>query len=106
MKRAEIYKIFGGFYDENPNNYDWSDEAQDEFYLYESRGQGREKLAMGVITLDMVRPNGYNIGKRWMEVTVSMWIEDIRRGTLFAWELYEEGRYPNWWLDETFNRRL
>ncbi len=68
-------------------------------YIWESRGIGDLKLG-NVFDVDVDKPNGYAIGKRWMEVTVRMWREDISKGLLFTWELYEDGRFPHWWLDE------
>jgi hypothetical protein len=67
-------------------------------YLWESQGKGN--LRFGVMGIDKTKPNGYAVGKRWMQITVNMWREDIKKGLLFVWELYEEKRYPNWWLDE------
>lgn len=46
------------------------------------------------------RPNGYALGKKWATVMVQMWRKDIKDGLLFESELYREGRYPHWWLDE------
>jgi hypothetical protein len=43
--------------------------------------------------------NGYHHGKKWMDVTVAMWREDIRLGTLFRFELYQDPTFPDWWLD-------
>lgn len=48
------------------------------------------------------RTNGYYIGKQWMGVTVSMWKEDVDKGQFHLWELYEDPRYPHWWLDTIF----
>ncbi len=28
-----------------------------------------------------------------------MWREDLRRGLLFKYELYEDPNFPHWWLD-------
>lgn len=46
--------------------------------------------------------NGYALGKKWMNVTIAMWKEDIKHGLLFKEELYEDGNYPHWWLDSIF----
>lgn len=47
--------------------------------------------------------NGYLLGKKWMDVTISMWREDMPRGMgAFKWELYQDpffGEYK-WWLDK------
>lgn len=44
--------------------------------------------------------NGFAIGKKVLNVTVSMWKEDIRNGTLFKCELYDDPNLPTWWLDK------
>jgi hypothetical protein len=46
--------------------------------------------------------NGYLLGKRWCSVNIAMWKEDIEKGYLFKKELYEDGKYPHWWLDSIF----
>ena len=46
------------------------------------------------------RRNGFQLGKQWMDVNVAMWKEDLRDGTLFRHELYEDPNYPHWWLDQ------
>ncbi len=46
--------------------------------------------------------NGYALGKKWMNVTIAMWIEDINKGLLFKCELYEDENLPHWWLDSIF----
>jgi len=45
--------------------------------------------------------NGYIVGKHWMDVTVKMWNEDIKRGLLFKFELYQDPDLKDfhWWLD-------
>lgn len=67
---------------------DFSDDALYEMYLHESRGQGT------------ISPtNGYHHGKKWMDVAVAQWREDLGR-TLFRFELYEDENLPRWWLDK------
>jgi hypothetical protein len=31
-----------------------------------------------------------------------MWKEDIEKGILFKKELYEDPKFPHWWLDSIF----
>jgi hypothetical protein len=63
-----------------------------ECFLYESRGvepQGER--------------NGYLLGKKWMDVSLSMWREDMPRGMgVFKWELYQDPFFKDhhWWLDK------
>lgn len=34
--------------------------------------------------------NGYLLGKKWMDVTIAMWREDMMKGILFKRELYRD----------------
>jgi hypothetical protein len=66
---------------------DFSDDALFDLYIYESTGQG------------VVRPdNGFANGKKWMDVAVAQWREDLWR-TLIPFELYGDTTFPHWWLD-------
>lgn len=49
--------------------------------------------------------NGYFHGKKWMDVTLSQWREDLRLGNLFYIELYRDPTFPHWWLDKVFSNR-
>ena len=73
------------------NVLDFSDEALLELYNYESYG-GSVK-----------QNNGFMHGKKWLNLNVTMWKEDIERGLLFKWELYEDPKFPHWWLDKVLN---
>lgn len=86
---CEIYKIFSH---EWKHICDYSHNSMVELYLYESRGEGHpDKL------------NGYYVGKRWLNVYVDMWRQDIEDGILFKFELYYSGRFPTWWLDSVLS---
>jgi hypothetical protein len=96
LKMAEVYKIFvlpGG-------NPDFSEKMAQEMFEFESTGKGN-------IEIDCFSSshNGYANGKKWLNVTLSMWKEDIANGLLFKRELYEEPKYANvkWWLDEVLS---
>lgn len=69
---------------------DFSDESLLELYNNESYG--------GPIK----QTNGFMHGKKWLNLNVSMWKEDIERGNLFVWELYGDPKFPHWWLDRIF----
>ena len=88
-KMAPLYKHFAG------GDYDFSDEAALAMFLFESRG-------IGNLSLDLMsaQPNGYAVGKHWMDVSVAMWNEDLRMGLLTKSEIYSW--YPDWhwWLDK------
>ena len=48
--------------------------------------------------------NGYSLGKKWLSVNVEMWKEDLQKGNVFLWELYEDDDIPSWWLDKVFKK--
>jgi hypothetical protein len=48
---------------------------------------------------DVSDRNGFYVGKRYLNLQVNMWKEDIEKGFLRKFELYEDGKYPHWWLD-------
>ena len=82
-RMSELYKIFAkGFGD-----LDFSDEALLSLYNHESYG------------LSLSPRNGFAVGKQYLNVQVSMWREDIRAGLLAKFELYNDERFPHWWLD-------
>ena len=87
-KKAEVYKIFA-------EKGDFSEQAAQEMYDYETFGKGTLKN-----TIFGVPTNGYFIGKKFMNITLAMWQEDIEDGLLAKFELYEDGKYPHSWLNE------
>jgi hypothetical protein len=93
-----IYRHFGG----DDEKLDYSEEAAHEMYRFETTGKGN--LKMGLFTGD--RYNGYAVGKHWMDVTIKMWLQDIRDGILYIEELYQS--YPDWhwWLDRVVKKPL
>ncbi len=76
------------------DNLDFSDQAAEEAYLFETRGEGN--LEQGLFECE--RPNGFAVGKKWMNVSIEQWKKDIRSGLLFKFELEES--YPKWFLDK------
>ena len=88
-KISELYKWFG----KDWTGLDWSDQALIDAYNGESFGTPTKE--------ELLRSrNGYYIGKQWMGVSVSMWKEDLGKGYLCKWELYEDPNLPHWWLDQ------
>jgi hypothetical protein len=69
---------------------DFSDQALIELFNHESYGT------------PLSPNNGYALGKKWLNVHVAMWKEDIRDGFLFKKELYDDPKFPHWWLDSIF----
>ena len=79
---AEIYKRFAKDY----SHCDFSGEAALAMYLHEN----------GKPLPETDKPNGFAVGKKWMNVTIQMWKEDIQNNLLFVWELSKD--YPEWFL--------
>lgn len=84
---AELYKQFGSEW----NGLDWSDQALIDMFNSESFGTPVDE-----------RKNGYYIGKQWLGVTTNGWKDDLEKGYLFLYELYEDPRLPDWYLDQIF----
>ena len=82
-----IYEFFARHWKDCLN---FDDTALLELYEFESMGKGS-------ISPD----NGFAVGKKWMDVAVAQWREDMWR-TLWPWELYEDPDLlvPDWWLDK------
>lgn len=81
---SEIYQIFAQDW---KDCLDFSDEMMLELYYSESYGA------------EVSDNNGFYVGKRYLNLQVTSWREDIAKGYLFKFELYEDGKYPHWWLD-------
>ena len=84
---SEVYKMFANDW---KDCLDFSDESLVELYNYESYG--------GTIS----PKNGFAVGKKWLNLNVSMWKKDITQGFLLKRELYEDPKFPHWWLDGVF----
>ena len=81
---ASIYRRFAGDY----SDADFSDEAALAMFLHESEGVKMPQKS---------QLNGFVLGKKWMDVVVSMWREDIAQLGLSVRELQDDG-YPDWFL--------
>lgn len=81
---CDIYRIFSKEFE---HFCDFSDESMVELYNSESFGTEVSEL------------NGFYVGKKWLNVTVKMWKEDIEQGLLYKTELYKDEKFPEWWLD-------
>ena len=80
---ADIYRRFAADYP----NADFSESAAWAMYLHESTGA----------PLPDARTNGYALGKKWMDVTVAGWKEEIASMGLLVSELQDDG-WPDWFL--------
>lgn len=85
MAMAGIYKRFAAEYLEA----DFSDAAALTMYEHETHGK----------TIDHTEKlNGFLLGKKWMDVTIAGWKEEILNQCLFVSELTADG-YPEWFLE-------
>lgn len=91
LRMSEIYRYFSKDW---KNILDFSNESLLELYNHESHG--------GLIKN---KNNGFVYGKKWLNVHVSMWKDDIEQKILFKHELYEDKNLPHWWLDSIFNKK-
>jgi hypothetical protein len=86
-RMCDVYLIF---VEDWKHLVDLSDEAKVELFNHESLG------------FPISPNNGYALGKKWLNVQVTMWFEDIEKGLFWSSELYEDPKYPHWWLDSIF----
>jgi hypothetical protein len=84
LKMCQIYRIFAKDWE---NCVSFDDDMLMEAYIHETHG--------GPISPD----NGFALGKKWLNLQVKMWKEDIHSGLLLKKELYDDGKFPPWWLD-------
>lgn len=84
-KMKDVYMLFSS----NLIGCDFSDDAALEMFKHESHGN---KIS---------RSNGFYWAKHNMDLTISMWKEDIAVKNLSINELYEDD-FPHWWLDKIF----
>jgi hypothetical protein len=85
LRMAEIYRRFARDYPQS----DISDAAAMAMYLHETFGEPMPKAE---------RLNGFEIGKKLMDVTVAGWKEDIPQLGLIVSEIQADG-YPDWFLE-------
>lgn len=83
-RMADIYRRFAI----DCKDADFSDSAALAFYRYETFGISLPKAD---------RLNGFELGKKWMDITIAMWKEDIATLGVSVKELQED--YPDWFLE-------
>ena len=83
-RMAEMYRRFAGDY----KQADFSEQAARAMFLHESIGAPMPDAS-----------NGYALGKKWMDVTIAAWKEDIPQMGLLVSELQEDDGYPDWFLE-------
>lgn len=86
-KFRRMAKLYRHFAEGVTTQLDFSDHAEISLYNHESYGT------------DLSPNNGFAVGKQYLNLQVTMWREDLRRGWLAKHELYEDENYPHWWLD-------
>jgi len=89
-EQAKIYRLFAKDWEKL---LDFSDAALLSLYNHESYGT---KLS---------EKNGFAVGKKFLNVQVTMWKEDLDNHSIFKWELYEDDRFPHWWLDSVLSNK-
>lgn len=85
LRMAEMYKRFARDFPDA----DFSDRAALDMYKNETFGTPLPKTES---------LNGFFVGKKWMDVTVSQWKEDIREMRLFVFELQAD-KFEDWFLE-------
>lgn len=109
LRMAELYRYFARTTVETGFVCDFSERAALQMFLVETYGAGLVKRTLGD-DMDIKPDNGFNIGKKWMGVTVENWLESLngtgRNKVLCAWELYADPNYPHWWLNMVIPERL
>lgn len=81
---SEIYRIFANTWHDNLS---FDDVALREMYDFESRG-------IPITTAN----NGFEVGKKYLNLTVTQWREDIALGLITKHELLSDDLFPHWWL--------
>ena len=87
-KMCEIYLIFA---------QDWKDccdfslESKEELFQHETYGK------------EISSNNGFYVGKKYLNLSVNMWREDIKYGFLSKKELFQDGKFPSWWLNKVLS---
>lgn len=87
LTMSKIYRIFTKDFEQSLN---FDEDALLEMYKSESTGTFCSKT------------NGFYQGKKWLNLQVNMWKEDIRDRLIYKNELYADNKFPKWWLDSIF----
>jgi hypothetical protein len=100
-KMCEVYKIFAKEWD-----CDFSEKAMQEMFEFESHGKG--DIDISGFNVTNKKTNGFAVGKKWLNVNVAMWFEEIDK---YGWlqvikKLYGDNIFPHWWLNEIFKNFL
>ncbi len=97
LKSANLYKFFARTYD----GLDFSDEAAEAMFNYESKGIGNVSYQQKVDG----KFNGFAVGKHLMDIQMAMWREDLNNTFMLTkCELLEDENLKeiHWFLKEKF----
>ncbi len=86
---SKIYYIFSASWE---HVLDYSDSALMEMFIAESYGAKTSKN------------NGFAVGKKYLNLHVKTWKADIRDGLLSEKELYEDPKFPHYWLNSVLKK--
>lgn len=79
-RKAEIYRRYARSAEATGFVCDWSENAAEEMYSFESTGKSTP-----------ARDNGYAIGKGWLDVQIASWIDDVLHWPpLVRWDEIDE----------------
>lgn len=101
LKMLEIYKLF--IPEDSINKVDLSECAKEELYTFESTGKGKINDGGDIFGITE-KVNGYALGKRWLNVTVAMWKEQLKKYPYLVEHYYNDPQFPHWWLDQIFKK--
>lgn len=88
----KMSKLYVHFSKDFKDFLDYSEKNKLDLFLSESYGD-----------VQCNQNNGYMWGKKWLNVNVTMWKEDIEKGLLTKYELFCDPSLPNEWLHQIFN---
>lgn len=102
-KMCEVYRLFAEPW---AHVCDFSDKAMQEMFEFETFGRGRIEIT-GFNTMG-IKSNGFAVGKKWVNVTVEMWLDNIQRFGLEyqAKELLKDREIPKWFIRDFFRSFL
>lgn len=86
---CEVYRIFAKPWE---HLFGFTEQDLQEMFMHETHGHAVSDR------------NGFSHGKKWLNVTVESWREDIKHGLLFVEELRADPMFPAWWMNKVFPR--
>lgn len=93
-KFNRMIEVYDCFRLDNNDQLRYEHDAKFEMYEYESRG----------IKSDNLHTNGYYWAKHNLDLTLTSWKEDIKKGLLTKHELIDEQYFPEWWINKVLDK--